>query len=174
MEAPCLYNRLHAVQALFNLRPWWATPLQGGRLSRLTIIPWFTKRPAPHHAFWPVSQGHTAAQGGGSIEIAGWVTGGAYAVRARYPRGATRNWGNYHEREMFWKTVSGTDKTVGCSAVEKHSLTHTCTTSRYSTLILMTRWKATLRFHNSQRDKYSLTWPPIASISSKFKNYTQV
>ena len=76
----------------------------------LTIIPLFAERPAPHHAFWPVSQGHTAAQGGGSIEIAGGLTGGADAVGARYPRGG-RNWGNYHIGEMFGKT----DDAVGCS-----------------------------------------------------------
>lgn len=100
-----------------------ATPLQGGRPSRLTIIPWFTERPRPHHAFWPVSQGHTAAQGRGSIELTGRVTGGSYAVGARYPRGATGNWGNYHKRELFGKTVSGTDETVGCRETCRH--THT-------------------------------------------------
>lgn len=95
---------------MFNLRPCGATPLQGERLSMLTIIPRFTERPAPHHAFWPVSQGHTAAQGGGSIEIAGGLAGGADAVGARYPRGG-RNRGNYHIGEMFGKT----DDAVGCS-----------------------------------------------------------
>lgn len=47
------------------------SPLQGGCLRRLTIIPWFAERPRPHHAFWPVSQGHTAAQGGGPVQITG-------------------------------------------------------------------------------------------------------
>ena len=73
---------LHELTALFNLRLCWAPPLQRGWLSGLTIVPWFTERPAPHHAFWPVRQGHTASQGGGSIEIAGGVIGGANTVGA--------------------------------------------------------------------------------------------
>lgn len=70
----------------------------GGLLGTLTIISWFAERPTTHHALWPVSQGNAAAQGGGSIEIAGQLTGGAYAVGARYPRGATRNGGNYDNK----------------------------------------------------------------------------
>lgn len=42
---------------------------------------------------------------------------------------------------------------------------HTHTHTEYSTLFLMTQWKETLRFHNSQSYKYSLTWPRITFIS---------
>lgn len=94
---------------------------EAGQLGRLTIIPWFTKGPTAHHAFWPVSQGHTAAQGGGSIEIRGRLTWGTDAVGTWYPWGATRNWGNYSKREMFQKTVIGIKKPLCCREIYTHT-----------------------------------------------------
>lgn len=63
-------------------------------MKMLTIISLLTERTRPQHAFWSVSQRHTAAQGGGSIQITRRVCGRPCAAGARDPRGATGNWGN--------------------------------------------------------------------------------
>lgn len=74
---------------------------------RLTIVPRLAERPAPHHALGPVSQGHAAAQGRGSVEVAGRLAGGADAVGARDHGGAAGDRGDLCAREKIRGETEG-------------------------------------------------------------------
>lgn len=93
-----------------------------GFMSKLTIFSRFTERTRAHHAFWPVSQRQTAAQGGGTVEVSR-VAGRPDAVGAGDPGGARGYGSDYHKWNTFGRRVSGTNRKYS-RRTRTHTNTH--------------------------------------------------